>query len=165
MYKIIKGRPHPNYRNSNSKQTYEIGIAFRTGDAPLGYFPFYDEDDFDFSGETSWKEKIMANLPVDLSSVASPYTLLVQGAAADVEFLGSGNPDLNDIQREVRLDLTSHAMASASGVFVDGVMLAIGGAAIQSIVRQFTKSAVKRFLVSKAIGAGAKNLLKKQAKY
>lgn len=40
----MKGRPHPCFRKSASG-IYEIGIVFRTEDAPIGYFPFYDQGD------------------------------------------------------------------------------------------------------------------------
>jgi hypothetical protein len=162
LYKVIKGKAHPRFRRSKI-DVKELGIAFRTDDAPIGYYPFYDRKDFNLSGKTDWYESALSWGPIDMSSVASPDTLLLRGAAEDLEFMGSGNPDLSDIQRAVRLDLTRHGIASGGSVFIDGMMMALGGPMIKTIVSQFTKSAVKRFLISKSIGAGAKKVLKKNA--
>lgn len=162
MYKIIQGKAHPRFRKSKSGM-HQLGIALRTEDAPIGYLPFYDQGDFDLSGDVSLKEKVLGNLPINLSATASPYTLLLKAAAEDFQFMGVGSPDLTNIQTQVRNDLTGHAMASAGGVFVDGVMMAIGGPTIKTIVNQFVKSSVKRFLISKAISSGVKTAIKKQA--
>ena len=139
-----------------------LGMAFRTHDAPIGYLPFYAVNDFDFSGETSFKEQLMARLPINLSAAGSPHTLLLKEAAGDVEFLGSGDESLTDIQQLVRKDLVRHAMACASGVFVDGVMTALGGPAIKSAVSHLVKSKIKQFILSRAISGAAKTCLKEQ---
>jgi hypothetical protein len=107
----------------------------------------------------------MARLPIDLSAAGSPHTLLIKEAAGDVEFLGSGDENLTDIQQLVKKDLLRHAMACASGVFVDGVMLTLGGPAIKSMVEQFVKSGVRQFILSKAISGGIKNRLKAQGNF
>lgn len=154
LYKIIKSRQKGN--------VIAIGIAFRTRDAPIGYFPFYGINDFDFSGTTSLKEELMARFPINLSSAGSPHSLLIREAAGDVEFLGSGDADLTDIQRLVKIDLLRHAMVCASGVLVDGVMMALGGPAIKSVINQLFKSSIKQFIISKAISNEAKKFLKDQ---
>lgn len=164
LFKVISGKPHPRFRQDPSKdRVLNLGIAFRTQDAPIGYFPFYGSNDFDFSGETSFKEMVLARLPINLSSPASPHTLLLQATAEDVEFLGSGNEQLKDTQKLVQNDLLSHAMRCASGVFIDGVMMALGGTAIKSLVQQFTKSKIKQFIFSKSISSAGKSWLKTQA--
>ena len=160
-YKVISGSPHPSFAKTGSRKI-DLGIAFRSHDSPIGYYPFFGENDFNFSGETEIKEHILARLPIDLSSIASPHTLLIKATAEDIEFLGSGaGGNLIDIQKEVRLDLTKHAMRAASGVMVDGIMAALGGPVIKSVVSQFAKSAVKRFVISKSIGSAVKTYLKK----
>lgn len=154
LYKIIIGTP-------NGKPV-NLGIAFRTPDGPIGYLPFYGANDFDFSGETSLKEELMARLPINLSAARSPHTALIRAAAGDVEFLGSGEADIIDIQQLVKGDLLSHAMACASGVFVDGIMMALGGPAIKSVVNQLINSKLRQFIISKAISSSAKRHLKEQ---
>lgn len=154
LFKVINGT----YKG----RTVALGIAFRTPDAPIGYFPFYGANDFDFSGETSLKEQILARLPIDLSAAGSPHSLLIKEAASDVEFLGSGDEHLTDIQQLVKRDLVRHAMAYASGVFVDGVMLALGGPTIRSLVDQFVKSKIRQFILSKAMTGATKAYLKQQ---
>jgi hypothetical protein len=156
LYKVV----HHNHRG----RMVALGIAFRTQDAPIGYFPFFGADDFDFSGETSLREELLARLPINLSAAGSPHSLLIKEAAGDVEFLGSGDGDLTDIQQLVKKDLLRHAMACASGVFVDGIMLALGGPAITSVVGQFTKSKVQQFILSKAISSAAKKHIKEQGR-
>ncbi len=146
-------------------QMLAIGIAFRTDDAPIGYLPFYGAKDFDFSGTTTFKEEMLARLPIDLSAAGSPHTLLIKAAAGDVEFLGSGDPDRVDIQQHVKRDLVRHAMACASGVFVDGVMLSLGGPTLRTLVEQLVSSRVKQFLLSKAISAAARKTLREQANF
>lgn len=157
IYKIITVR--------SKGRVINLGMAFRTYDGPVGYFPFYGANDFDFSGETSLKEEVMARLPINLSSAGSPHTYLIKEAAGDVEFLGSGDGDMTDIQQQVRRDLLSHAMACASGVFVDGIMVAIGGPAIKSLVDQLIRSKVKQFILSKAISGAAKKHLKEYGNF
>lgn len=154
LFKVIKG--------TYNGKSVALGIAFRTHDAPIGYFPFYGAKDFDFSGETSLKEEILARLPIDLSAAGSPHTLLIKEAAGDVEFLGAGDGDMTDIQQLVKRDLVRHAMACASGVFVDGIMLALGGPTIKSLVDQFVKSKIQQFILSKAITGATKKYLKEQ---
>jgi hypothetical protein len=161
LYKTIRGSAHPGFANKSSKaQVVDLGMAFRTNDAPIGYLPFYGSRDFNLSGDTSFIEEALARLPIDLSAAASPHTLLLQQTAADLEFLGTGSPDLPDIARAVKLDLLQHAMAAASGVLVDGIMASLGGPAINAVVSQMIKSKVKQFVVSKSIGAVAKKHLK-----
>lgn len=162
-YKLIKGTAHPTFAGSLNPAPVALGLAFRTADAPLGYLCFYGARDFDLSGDVSWVEQAVSRLPVDMSAVASPPTRLLQAAAADLEFLGSGEADLTDIQRPVRNDLLGHAMRAASGVLVDGIMLALGGPSINALVGQLVTSKVKQFIVSKAISAVAKQQLKAAA--
>jgi hypothetical protein len=164
FFKVINGRPHPSFVEATSKnKSFNIGIAFRTHDAPIGYFPFYGANDFNFSGDTSFKEEVLARLPISLSSVASPHSLLIKETAGDVEFLGSGDEKLEDIQQLVKNDLLRHAMVSASGVFIDGIMVALGGPAIKSVVNQLIKSKVKQFVLSRAISGAAKKYLKENS--
>jgi len=92
--------------------------------------------DFDLSGQTSFKEEVLARLPIDFSAAASPHTLLIQQASEDPEFAGNGEADLPDIGQAVRHDRLQHAMNAASGVLVDGLMAALGGPAIKSLVGQ-----------------------------
>ncbi len=66
-----------------------IGIATRTMDAPVGYFPFYGVNDFDFSGTTSVRERLLAQIPLRFASVRSPHALLLAKVAEDPEFTGS----------------------------------------------------------------------------
>lgn len=139
-----------------------LGMAFRTHDAPIGYLPFYGPHDFDFSGDTSWKEQVLARLPVDLSPTGSPHALLLQQTAGDVGFLGSGDEYLTDIQRPVRQDLLRYAMHCASGAFIDGVMVALGGPTLKSAARLALRSKVQQFIFSRAMGGAAKHLLKMQ---
>jgi len=163
MFKLIKGKPHPTFALGRSgAQPVNLGIAFRSVDGPIGYLPFFGATDFDLNGETSRKEWFLARLPIDLSSVASPHTLLLKEAAGDVEFLGSGSEELIDIQSAVKSDLRRHAMSCASGVLVDGVMAALGGPAIKTLVEQMIKSKIKQFMLSKAMSAAAKQYLKDQ---
>jgi hypothetical protein len=164
MFKLITGKPHPTFAPRRAAASaVNLGIAFRSADGPIGYLPFYGAKDFDLNGETSNMERLLSRLPIDLSSVASPHTLLLREAAGDVEFLGSGSEELVDIQSAVKGDLRRHAMACASGVLVDGVMTALGGPAIKSLVDQMVKSKLKQFMLSKAMSAGAKKYLKDQS--
>lgn len=160
-YKLIKGTPHPTFAGqANRGRQVALGFAFRTDDAPVGYVPFYNARDFDLSGETSFIEQVASRLPIDLSSIASPHTLLLREAAGDVEFLGSGSEVLPDIQQAVKKDLLQHALAAASGVFIDGLMLSLGGPTIKTAVAQMLRSKVAQFIVSKSISAAAKKHLK-----
>lgn len=165
-FKIIKGQAHESFRSAASnKQLVPLGIAFRTREAPIGYLPFFSTKDFDLSGETSFKEEVLSRLPLDLSSPASPHTLLIAAAQADVEFAGSGEDELPDILEALKNDRLRHAMRAASGVLVDGVMLALGGPAIKTLVGQLTQSTVKQFILSRAITSAAKNHLKSQGNF
>ena len=165
-FKVIKGKPHPGFRDAAfNNQLFSLGIAFRTRDAPIGYFPFYGPKDFNLSGETSFKEQVLSRLPIDFSAAASPHTLLISEASEDVEFLGAGDGDTTDIQQAVKTDRLSHAMRAASGVFIDGVMASLGGPAIKSVVDQLIQSKVKQFLLSRAITGAAKNHLKSQSHF
>ena len=157
FYKIIQG--------SFKGRVVSLGIAFRTYDAPIGYLPFYGVNDFDFSGETSLKEELMARLPINLSSVASPHTLLIKEAAGDPEFTGSGDENSIDIQQTVKKDLLGYAMACASGIFVDGIMTALGGPVIKSLASKLIQSKVKQFIVSKGISGVTKKYLKEQSNF
>lgn len=140
-----------------------VGIAFRTKDAPIGYMPFYDKNDFNCDGATSLKERVFSRLPIDMSAAASPHTLLMRAAAEDPEFAASGeDSELVDIQRLVRNDLMRHAGSAAAGVLVDGIMTALGGPAIKTFVNQVVQSPVKQFIFSKAISGTAKSALKSQ---
>jgi hypothetical protein len=164
MFKVIQGKPHPTFSIGRSGQKLvDLGIAFRSVDGPIGYLPFYGAKDFDLNGDTSRKEAFLARLPIDLSSVASPHTLLLKEAAGDVEFLGSGSEALMDIQMAVKNDLRRHAMSCASGVLIDGVMVALGGPAIKSLVEHMVKAKVKQFMLSKAMSGAVKTYLKDQA--
>ncbi len=166
FFKILTGPPNPSFTNKKAKsQVYNLGIAFRTSTAPVGYLPFYGVNDFDFSGETSLKEVLFSMLPINLSAAASPHSLLLKAAANDVEFLGSGEEDARDIQGLVKHDLLKHAMAAASGVFIDGVMTALGGPGINAVIQKLMKSKVKQFLVSKAISGQVKKMLKDQRNF
>lgn len=163
-HKVIRGKAHPTFASkTNPGQLFDLGVAFRTQDAPLGYVPFYARNDFDLSGQTSFKEEVLARLPIDFSAVASPHTLLIQQASEDPEFAGSGEADLPDIGPAIRRDRLQHAMTAASGVLVDGLMTAFGGPAINSLVKQLVASRIKQFIVSKSIGALAKKQLKAAA--
>ncbi len=161
QFKMIQGKPHPMFRDRTSpNKLVRLGIAFRSSDAPIGYFPFYCANDFDMSGDVSLTEWALAHAPVNLSAAASPHTLLIQESLADVEFTGAGSEDAVDIQQSVKRDLNQQAMAAASGVFVDGVMLALGGPTINSMVGQLVKSPVRQFVISKSISAATKAYLK-----
>lgn len=163
-HKVIRGKPHPTFASkTNPNQIFDLGVAFRTQDAPLGYVPFYSRNDFDLSGQTSFKEEVLARLPIDFSAVASPHTLLIQQASEDPEFAGSGEADLPEIGPAVRRDRLQHAMTAASGVLVDGLMTAFGGPAINSLVRQLVASKIKQFIVSTSISALTKKQLKAAA--
>lgn len=141
------------------------GIAFRTSDAPIGYLPFYDVNDFDCSGSTSFKEQVLARMPMSLSMAGSPHTRLIQLAHEDPEFAdGSEDGALENITRAVGLDRTRRALAAAGSVFIDGVMLTLGGPTIRQIVAQLVRSSPLQFLVSKSIGATAKRLLKEEGR-
>ena len=162
-FKVITGKAHPSFRALGVADTVrDLGIAFRTHDAPVGYLPFYAPKDFNLDGRTSLLERGIGLCPIDMSAPASPHTLLIREAADDVEFLGSGEADLVDIQRSVRNDLLGHAMRAASGVFVDSVMLALGGPAIRQLTGQLVASPIKQFLISRAISGAAKRHLKHQ---
>jgi hypothetical protein len=156
MYKTITERV-------GSRQV-ALGLAFRTADAPIGYLPFYSAHDFDFSGETSLKEQLLARLTMGIWTAGSPHALLIKAAAGDVEFLGSGDEELQDIQRLVRMDLHRYAMSCASGVFVEGIMLALGGPTIKAMVQPLLKSRVQQFIVAKAISGATKQYLKDQGR-
>jgi hypothetical protein len=163
-HKVIRGNAHPTFASKNHpNQLFDLGIAFRTQDAPLGYVPFYARNDFDLSGQTSFKEEVLARLPIDFSAAASPHTLLIQQSSEDPEFAGSGEADLPDIGQAVRRDRLQHAMTAASGVMVDGMMAAFGGPAIKSLVGQLVTSRIKQFIMSKSISAGVKKQLKDAA--
>lgn len=162
-FKVITGKAHPAFRALGAADTVRnLGIAFRTYDAPVGYLPFYAPKDFNLDGRTSLLERGVGLCPIDMSAPASPHTLLIREAAGDLEFLGSGEADLADIGRNVRNDLLGHAMRAASGVFVDSVMLALGGPAIRQLAGQLVASPIKQFLVSRAISGAAKRYLKHQ---
>lgn len=164
-HKVIQGTAHPTFRKKPpAPQTVNLGIAFRTHDAPIGYFPFYGPRDFNLSGDTSLLEEALSRSPIDLSSAASPHSLLLEQAAGDLEFLGSGGDELVDIQQAVKLDQLRHAFAAASGVLIDGLMTSLGGAAVSSIVNQMIRSKVRQFIVSKGISAVAKKYLKDAAR-
>lgn len=154
------------FKNMSAKvngRTVMLGIAFRSKDSPLGYMPFYDRNDFNCDGATSWKEKALSKLPMDLSAAASPHTLLIRAAAEDPEFAAAGDDStLDNIQILVRNDLIRHAGNAAAGAFVDGIMVALGGPAIKSFVSQVVQSPVKQFLFSKAISGTARSALKAQ---
>jgi hypothetical protein len=140
-----------------------VGIAFRTKDAPIGFMPFYDKDDFNCDGQTSLKERVLSKVTMGLSAAASPHTLLIQAAAADPDFAGAGeDSELADIQRVLRKDQFDYARSAAGGVFVEGIMIALGGPIIKTFVNQVVQSQVKQFLVSKAISGAAKSALKSQ---
>lgn len=161
-YKVISGRPHPISGKAN--QVLKLGIAFRSVDAPIGYYPFYDNKDYNYDGSVSFMEEwVLSRMPINMSDVASPYTTLLRETAGDVGFLGAGEPDVIDITKEVQLDLLGHAMSVAAGVFVDSMMTALGGPAVKTIVGQFTKSTVKKFIISKAISGAMKAKLRKYA--
>lgn len=165
-FKVIKGQRHPSFKASASEtRLFPLGIAFRTRDAPIGYLPFYGAKDFDLSGETSFKEQVLSRLPIDFSSAASPHTLLIVNASEDPDFAGAGDGDPNNIQQAIMRDRLSHAMRAASGVFVDGVMAALGGPAIKSLANQLVQSKVKQFVLSRAMSAAAKNHLKQQGNF
>ena len=142
-----------------------IGIAFRTMDGPIGYLPFYGANDFDFNGTTSFKEEVMARLPINLSAAGSPHTLLLKKAWEDVEFLGAGDGDMVDIQQQVKRDVVQHAMHCAAGVFIDGIMVSLGGPTVKTLVGQLLKSKARQFIVSKAMSAAIKQQLKAQADF
>jgi hypothetical protein len=161
LFKIIQGKPHPTFRGVHSRNVpVDLGMAFRTSDTPIGYLPFFSAKDFNLSGETSFKEEVLARMPIDLSSAASPHTILIQETLADVEFTGSGSEVLADIQQLVKKDVLRRAMAAASGVLVDGIMLALGGPAIRTAVDQLVASKVKQFILSRSISAATKKYLK-----
>ena len=79
-YKIIRGKGHPTFIDTKN-EIYNLGVAFRSQDSPIGYMPFYGVNDFDLSGNTTLKEELWARLPIDMSSVASPHTLLLKEVA------------------------------------------------------------------------------------
>lgn len=164
-HKLIRGKAAAGFKNpANPDREFDLGIAFRTNDAPLGYVPFFSRNDFDLSGQTSFKEVVLSKLPMDFSAAASPHTLLIIGASEDPEFAGSGDAEgPQEIGPMVRRDRLQHALTAASGVMVDGLMLAIGGPAINSTVGLMVKSGVKQFIVSKSISAVAKQQLKQAA--
>jgi len=165
-FKVIKGKAHPFFRQASAQdRQFNLGIAFRTREAPIGYFPFYGAKDFNLSGETSFKEEVLSRLPIDFSAAASPHTLLICEASEDVEFLGVGDGDTVDIQQAVKQDRLSHAMRAASGVFIDGVMAGLGGPAIKSVVDQLIRSKIRQFVLSKAISGAAKHHLKQQGNF
>ena len=152
-YKTITARP--------KGAEIPIGMAFRTIEAPIGYLPFYDVNDFDFSGGASIKERILANISLGLSSAASPHTLLIQQASVDFQFTGI-DAESNNIQQKVRLDLIKYPFICAKGVFVESIMTALGGPAISSVANKLVKSRVKQFIISKGISSEAKTHLKRQ---
>lgn len=163
-HKIIRGKAHPTFASkTNPNQLFDLGVAFRTQDAPLGYVPFFSRNDFDLSGQASFKEEVLVRLPINFSAAASPHTLLIQQASEDPEFAGSGESDLPEIGPSVRRDRLQHAMTAASGLLVDSLMTAFGGPAIKSLVQQLVASKVKQFIVSKSITAVVKQQLKDAA--
>jgi hypothetical protein len=72
---------------------------------------------------------------------------------------------LNDIQPAVSRDVLRRAMSSGAGVFVDAIMLTLGGPAIRSAVAPFAKTGAQQFLVSRSISAAAKARLKEEARF
>jgi hypothetical protein len=164
LFKVIKGKAHPTFTDRTSpNKLFSLGIAFRTSNAPIGYFPFYGANDFDMSGDTSFTEQVLARLPINFSAAASPHTLLVQEAWADVEFAGAGDADLIDIQGALKRDTLNVAMRAASGVFIDSLMVALGGPAIKTVVEQFVQSKVRQFILSRSMSAATKALIKQHA--
>lgn len=159
-FKVISARPHP--FSGKSGQNVALGMAFRTADAPIGYLPFYEALDFDLDGSQSFVEKYVYGSIVG-DGVASPHTALIRAAAGDVIFLGSGDPELTDIQQQVKRENLQNALTIAGGAFVDLTLTAIGGPTAKAIVGQFTKSALKKFLISQFINAQAKKRLKEYA--
>jgi hypothetical protein len=163
-HKVIAGSAHPTFADNIRRATrVPLGIAFRTQDCPLGYLPFFSSNDFDLNGQVSFKEEVLARLPINFSAIASPHTLLIQEAAEDPEFAGSGDSELADIGPLVRRDRLRLAMTAASSVMVDSLMVAFGGPAVKAIVGQFVGSRLKQFVISKAISAAAKKQLKEAA--
>lgn len=165
-FKVITGKAHPSFAEGRSKdQIHNLGIAFRTQDAPIGYLPFFGSKDFNLNGETSFKEQVLSRLPIDFSGTASPHTLLIKEAAEDVEFMGAGSEDMVDIELAVRHDLLSHGMRLASGVFVDGIMMGLGGPVIKSLLSQLMTSKIKQFVLSKAMTSAIKTHLKEEGNF
>ena len=163
-YKVIRGKPHSRFRKSEDK-LYDLGIAFRTASEPVGYFPFYGPKDFNMNGETSLIEKAASKLPIDFSGIASPHTILVEEAAADFQFTGTGSEDLTDIQKAMAIDKINVALRLAGGIFIDGVMMSLGGPTIKTLIKQCLKSEIKQFIISTTISGAVKSHIKNQSNF
>lgn len=156
-YKVIQGMPHPSFRSS--KERKDLGIAFRTASAPIGYLPFYDQADFDLSGEVSMKETVVSYIPA--SDTASPYCRLIIQASEDPEFTRPIDGEAS-IQREVYRDRLKFALSVASDFYVDAIMMAIGSPAVTSVMKSLIQAPVKRFVLSKAVSSSVKAYLKNE---
>jgi len=138
---------------------YSLGIAFRTNSKVIGYLPFYDSKDTNMDGSVSLFEGAIKFIPV-IGNLGNPHDYLVKATAGNVEFID----DNWEIYRQLRRDLLARALRVSKGVFVDAILMSLGGPGLNKAVGAFVKSPTLSFVVSQAIEYELGRQIKQQNK-